>query len=231
MNIAESLQPWAAKLDAMSLRERALLFACAVAAVIMLLQLLLIEPALSARGKMQGQLRALDKNVLQQQLQIQVLEAELARGVNRDRERQRDQMRGELKALQTRIDESVVAMIPPQLMAQVLESVLSQEQSLRLLSLENQPVKALLLQAAGEQQAGSQAAKPDDEAPQGLYEHRFVLRLQGSYAATIRYFEKLAALPWQFHWDSLRYEVQHYPEAIISLEVHTVSLSEDWIGV
>ena len=47
----------------------------------------------------------------------------------------------------------------------------------------------------------------------------------------IAYFDSLGKLPWQFYWDDLQYEVDQYPNAIITLEVHTISMSEELLGV
>jgi MSHA biogenesis protein MshJ len=111
-------------------------------------------------------------------------------------------------------------------MTDVLENVLLQDGELTLLSLENLPVEAIVSRAPAD--PGTESANGGDD---GLYKHSFVLTLTGNYPATVRYFEALAELPWQFHWDGLRYQVQTYPEAIITLQVHTVSMSRDWIGV
>ena len=43
--------------------------------------------------------------------------------------------------------------------------------------------------------------------------------------------QALEALPWRFFWDSVSYEVEDYPRSLVRLRLHTLSLSEDWIGV
>jgi MSHA biogenesis protein MshJ len=57
------------------------------------------------------------------------------------------------------------------------------------------------------------------------------LRLSGDYHAVIRYFETLQTLPWRFQWNRMHYEVQSYPKAVVTLQVHTLSMSKEWIGV
>ena len=34
-----------------------------------------------------------------------------------------------------------------------------------------------------------------------------------------------------FYWTFLKYEVEEYPKAKITLQLSTLSLDEDWIGV
>lgn len=213
---------WQQKIDALNQRERILLFLVVLVVFYSLLQWLLLDPVLDERRVLQRQLTQLNSQIIQLSGDQQVLQAQLASDVNRDKKQQRDRLASDLSALDRKIENSVVAMIPPQKMAQVLESVLTQDQSMKLLAVENRPVKPVieLDEKDRQQQHGA-----------GLYQHSFVITLQGSYLSTIDYFNKLAALPWRFYWDNLTYEVDQYPSATITLEVHTVSLSEEWIGV
>ena len=196
----------------------------AVAAVLMILQLLLIDPVSNERSAIDKQITQLSRQIQQQQSEQQIVTAQLKAGVNRKQIRQRDQLQLELDQLNKQIEDSVVAMIPPRLMPEVLENVLSEIQGLKLLSLENKPVVAVIEQ---DLQKLEQLASNRE----GLYSHGFVLRLSGNYMAAIRYFEKLSELPWRFYWDDMRYQVDAYPNATITLEVHTVSMSEEWLGV
>lgn len=223
----KNLQQWAKKIDALNQRERVLIFLIAVVVLVWLLLTLLLDPMLSEQKRMSAQLQQLQSQAAQLSNEQIILAAELSSGVHRQAEQRRQQLQQELERINQNIESSIVALIPPRLMAEVLESVLVENRQLKLLALENKPVVKLLAQ----QDANSKAEKNSNESAQALYKHAFVLTLQGNYAATISYFEKLAALPWRFHWDDLRYEVDNYPNAVITLEVHTVSLSEDWIGV
>lgn len=224
----DDLLEWQEKFDALSLRERALVLAIVLSVVISAVQLLLIDPLLAGQARKEKQINQLQAEVLDVSSRQQILNAELAAGVNRSRERRAQEMEAQLVKLDERIGESLVTMIPPRLMTQVLENVLAQDGELTLLALENLPVESIVKRESGE----DAAAEADvDEITTGLYRHGFVLTLQGNYPATVRYFEKLSELPWQFHWDDLRYEVADYPDATITLQVHTVSMSEDWIGV
>ncbi|MBL4827212.1 MAG: hypothetical protein JKY66_05790 [Spongiibacteraceae bacterium] len=228
------LAQWAEKLNQMSLRERILVLLVSSAVLIMALQFLLVDPLLKDRHTIKQTISQLSGNIQQQQNALTIVKAQLVAGINRDLIKRRDQLTQERLRLDKRIENSVLAMIPPKLMLQVLEDILSQNNDLTLLSLDDRPVVSIL-----EQQ--SDATKPSHKKrktplltknkKQGLYKHTFVLRLQGSYPATIAYFEKLSALPWRFYWDDLLYQVTQYPQATITLEIHTVSMSEEWLGV
>jgi MSHA biogenesis protein MshJ len=230
--VNKTLQQWADKINALNQRERVLIFLIVAVVVAWLVVTLLLDPLLKQQQIMTSQLQQLHSQSAQLNNEQVILAAELSRGVHHQAEQRRQQLQQELERINQNIESSIVALIPPRLMAQVLESVLVENRQLKLLALENKPVVKLLAQQdENNQSANNKHEQLSADTGQALYKHTFVLTLQGNYAATVSYFEKLASLPWRFHWDDLRYEVDNYPNAVITLEVHTVSLSEDWIGV
>ena len=228
---------WQQKIDVLQTRERVLLFAVAVVVIIVLVQMLLIEPVIKKKELLSRQHQQLTDTIAQQRINKQQLEIMLVAGVNKAKIAHRDKLKIEHAQLDAKIQSSILTLIPPKLMPLVLEKVLVENDKLKLLSLENKPVVALVTQVKKPVNTrqrkdlidGSESS-PASET-QGLYKHSFVLRLEGSYPAAIEYFEALSELPWRFNWDALHYEVISYPKASISLEIHTVSMSEDWIGV
>ena len=57
------------------------------------------------------------------------------------------------------------------------------------------------------------------------------LELEGPYLAVLAYLEDLEALPWRLYWQVLEIDVDDYPRNRIRIEVATLSLHEEWIGV
>ncbi len=217
----KTVKEWQKKLDALDQRERILVMVTGLAVVVMLLQAILIDPLLIERKRLDSKLRDVSQQLQLQKNAQEALSKQLAAGINRNKQKRRDQLQAEVDALNERIETSVDAMIPQRLMPEVLESILGKNGELKLLSLENKPVVPVI----------EETDLMEGESGQGLYKHSFVLHLSGSYMGAIRYFEQLSQLPWRFHWDDLRYQVESYPNAIITLEVHTVSMSKEWIGV
>ena len=131
--------------------------------------------------------------------------------------------RDEVVALQSRLKEATGDLISPQDMARFLEQLLVQESQLTMLRLQTLDVKPL---PTGSADTASPAT------PQAvLHRHGFAIEFSGSYLATLNYLQALESLPWQFFWDSVSYEVLDYPKSVVRLKLHTLSLSEDWIGV
>lgn len=231
LELEQRLEPLRQKIDAMQVRERVLMFAVAVVVAISLLQMLLIEPVMKKTVMLKLQHKQAATQIAQKKIEKQQLEMLLSSGVNKSKLVRKEKLAAELESLNQRIESSLLTLIPPKLMPEVLERVLLNDSGLVLISLENKPVIALIEQkvVSAQKQTGV-TDKPTTEQ-QGLYKHSFVIRLEGSYPAAIDYFQTLSELPWRFNWDALHYEVTEYPKANISLEVHTVSMSEDWIGV
>jgi MSHA biogenesis protein MshJ len=58
-----------------------------------------------------------------------------------------------------------------------------------------------------------------------------VLTLRGDYLEVLRYLEDVERLPWHIYWSRLELSVDEYPVNDVVLEVATLSLDEEWIGV
>jgi len=64
-----------------------------------------------------------------------------------------------------------------------------------------------------------------------LFRHGLRLELEGSYLDFLDYLDAVERLPWQLYWGTLSLNTQEYPRNEISIEIFTLSLDEDWIGV
>jgi len=131
--------------------------------------------------------------------------------------------RSNVEALRLRLKALTSDLISPQDMARFVEELLLQEPKLTLIRLQTLDAKPLLDVDGTLQSADLMAA--------ALHRHDFSIEFAGDYMATLRYLQALEALPWRFFWDSVSYEVEDYPRSLVRLRLHTLSLSEDWIGV
>jgi MSHA biogenesis protein MshJ len=133
--------------------------------------------------------------------------------------------RQQIRQLQEQLDGATRSMISPRDMARFLEHLLSQESELRMTRLKTfDPVPLLGDEVENKGQRS-------DRKPAAVHRHAFEIEFDGDYFATLRYLRALERLPWQFAWDSIDYEVVEYPRSAVRLRLHTLSLSEDWIGV
>lgn len=142
-----------------------------------------------------------------------------------------DERRMAMRALRADLQAAADELISPRDMARLLEELLLQEPELELVRLNTLDSRPLVTDEKGTTVDVSAAVDASIGALGVLHRHGFDLEFTGSYLTTLRYLETLESLPWRFFWDSVEYEVLDYPQSIVRLRLHTLSLSEDWIGV
>lgn len=126
----------------------------------------------------------------------------------------------ELKAEHSRLQDLLKhdkMLVPPQLMAEALSDILSQNNHLTLIKLDTLPVSPLL------------ESKLPQQNP--IYKHGLSITFSGSYLDTLNYLKALESLPWHFIWESIDFQVTNYPIAVTTVKVYTLSFKEIWLGI
>lgn len=228
----EKWQQFSDRIEELTLRERILVALMVIALFAGGLQFLLVDPLLAGAAQSEKNKVAAEARVAELQQQLADLQKDLQGQKRKRMEEQIQAMQAEVDRLDEQLAELTVNLIDPAKMASVIERVLAESSSLTLLSLENRPVETVL--DRGQVDAETDPGRGDEETPEvigQLYRHSFVLTVKGSYFDTLKYFQALEALPWHFYWDGMDYEVEEYPDATVTLHVHTLSTQKDWIGV
>ena len=65
----------------------------------------------------------------------------------------------------------------------------------------------------------------------GLYRHRIILKLSGSFFQLRDYLNQLEQLPWKFFWEKFDYKLIKYPKGELQIEIYSLSLKKEFIGV
>ena len=126
------------------------------------------------------------------------------------------QVKSQLEALKSQLGLGEKEFVSAHKMAGLLTDMLKQNNGLTLVKLETLPVTTL----------------SDDKQQQSwVYRHGLSLTLRGNFINTVNYLKSLQSLPWQFSWDSVNYQVIHYPVAETTLRLYTLSFEEDWLGL
>lgn len=212
------------KIDAMSLRERALIFAAVAFALVALIDSLFLNPLLQQQKKLSSQ-------VVQQQEKMKEIQAQVAsllqaKQANKDapqRERIR-QLREQIAEGDAFLRETQDKLVPPERMAHLLEQVLAKNGQLQLVALETLPVSSFIEHDANGQQAGMEASKQ-------IYKHGVTITVRGSYADLTQYLQALEKLPTQMFWGMADMAVVKYPQAELTLTLYTLSLDKTWLQV
>ncbi|MCP5149358.1 MAG: hypothetical protein H6983_12735 [Ectothiorhodospiraceae bacterium] len=225
------LEALLARVDALSLRERAIGFAMVLAVLGAGWHELAFDP-------LDRQRQALDGRVEQLRTQTEQLNAaarDLAGALDVDPDRDGRARVGALRDTLAGIDRELVALtallVPPREMARVLETVLGRETDLRLLSLEAIAAEPLVTDTEPDPAAAAADATGAADAPVAVYRHGLRLQLEGGYLETLRYLETLERLGTRFLWESIDYRVEAHPRATVTITVYSLSLDEALLGV
>jgi len=223
------LKSIAQTIDRLTLRERLFLFAALVAVLVGAWEALLAGP-LAAREKVAGETIAALRERLDKLNQSVAVTAE---GMTDGMPGQLDR----LQALRARVvegDEAVRRytsdLVSPREMRLVLEELIRRQSGLRLLAATNLEPRPLFDEPS-EADSGAAAKAAADSAAPKLYRHALVLRVEGSYLDCLEYLRAVEQLPWHLYWARFELKAGDYPINTYSIEVRTLSLDKEWIGV
>ncbi len=205
------------KFSALSQREKVLIALCGTVLVVMVLLIGLIEPALKQSQARQGQIQTLTSSNQQLQGEIMVLQAKLAKNPDQEQDVELGQLTLQSQEISQQLAEKMTSMVTPSEMPNLLESVLTQSQKLKLVALESLPAEPIV-------------RSTESEVKSEYYLHPVRMEFTGSYFAIRDYLQALEALPVKYYWRSFQYKVENYPQARVILEVYTLGSREEFIG-
>lgn len=244
---------FAAKVETLSLHERALVAVAATVAAGYLVYAVLIDPALTRE-------RALQAVIDQQRAQISDIDAELAQrkaiaAVDPDvgAKSSLAQVLAENARMRSALRTMQKGLVAPDKMAQLLEHMLQANGKLRLVSLKTLPPRGMsdgrfsepaevtevpppaasLSQLPPGAAPGAANGAPRVPAKQDeiLYRHGVQVVLQGSYLDMVNYMDSLERLPVQLFWGKATLDAQEYPKARLTLTLYTLSLDTKWMAL
>lgn len=218
------------KIDAMSLRERALIFAAVAFILVSLIDTFLLQPLSSRQKAMSAELVQQQEKMREMQAQMQGLlqarsDAEhspLRKRLDELRQRSQDQ-EGFLQSRRER-------MVEPAKMAGMLEQVLNRNGNLELVSLNTMPVEPLIEKPSQVGEA-KPSAVADQTAEKQVFKHGVKITVRGSYADLMQYLSALERLPAQMFWGEASLSVEQYPAAALTLTLYTLSLDKTWLAI
>lgn len=233
---------WSTRLDAMSLRERALVFAASAALIVFVVYSLLLSPLFLKQKVLQDQ-------VARNQNNIAGVDDEIARKIDGFVLDPDVGNRARLLAIQAEtaaLSESLRALqhglVAPERMSALLEKILRANGRLKLVGLRTLDVvptsegsydAALPVLAAPAPVTPGQSAPPP-AAPQPkpmnlLFRHGVELTLRGNYLDMVGYMQALEGMPTQLFWGRAALAVDTYPVATLTLTLYTLSLDKKWV--
>lgn len=228
----ERLAKLAQSVDRLSLRERLFVLAAGLFVVGGLWEAVLAGPLTAREQRANGRVTALQARLLELDASLSAAAAGVSEGVP-DQLARLQALRASVQARDEEMRVFTTDLVDPAQMRAVLEELLRRQDGLTLVSAVNLPAQPMLDDEGASTPPAdptSSAAEPASDAPK-LYRHSFVLRLRGNYLDCLRYLEDVERLPWQIYWSRLELATDEYPVNDIVIELATLSLDEEWIGV
>lgn len=241
----------AARFNAFSPRERAMIAAVAVGGVLFLGFILLIDPQLKLSRTAQRLLGENRAELATTQTQLQELKAQLALDPDAEKKAELIKLRQELAAAEAALKTIEGGLVPPEKMNALLERLLARHASLRLIRFKSLPPLNLAERAVAGKggKTGDGDKKPADAAAAGadsggigagalnaakgfgVYKHGVELVIEGNYADLYAWLEQLEAAPQKMLWGEVRLQVEEHPRTVLSLTVFTLSSDKAWLTI
>lgn len=212
--------------DPLSMRERLLILVTTLGVGFFLFDNLLLQSQLKGISDLERKVSVSRIDLSTQQQQLLILQEGLEHDENTILREKISQMQNKLNGLDQNIDEITENFITPKEMIALLQLIVSNSVNLELISLRNLPPEKVVIAAI---------STPDQEQkktqPLSIYKHGILIELNGGYAETTTFLQQLESLPWQFFWQDIDYLVQQHPKANVTLNLYTLGLETNWIGV
>jgi MSHA biogenesis protein MshJ len=238
MKLPNGLQKSLARFDNLSIRERALVAGASLVAMIMIWTLAVSDPMTKKRNYLNSEISVAQDAINNAVQGMSDLETSDPTSIALAKEKK---LAAQLKEVNEQLASRSGGLIEPERMVQVIHDVLSKQHGVRLISLQNKAMTSLIQPAPVK--AGSTTAPADESTPategateaapveSGPYVHPVELVVEGQYLDVLEYLRALEALPWHFNWKVLELNTTTYPLNRVRIELSTLSMDKEWIGV
>ena len=230
-SIKQRVLQLAAQIDALSLRERAMVFGATIAVLAFAGHTVVLAPQDAKQAALRTQIE-------QQQAASAAIDAEITARVERSRIDPDAQSRTRLNTMQQEMGQlgsELLALehglVPPERMGPLVEGILRANGRLKLVSMRTLPAEPLTAPGA----VPAAPAAPATPAPAAggdvplLYRHGVEVTVRGNYLDMVDYMSTLDAMPTRMFWGRAQLDVETYPTARLTLTLHTLSLDRQWM--
>jgi MSHA biogenesis protein MshJ len=219
MRFPAPLQRYADRLDAMSLRERVLIFLAVAVVIVAIADSALFDP-ISRRQKVNSQrIHQQEDEIRTMQGQVQAY-AQGRTGDNAGAKRERlEKRKVELAALDRELAAKRNDLVPPERMAKMLYEIVKRNPDVDLVSLRSLPATGLAQSlTAGLSTSGL-----------ALYRHGIEITVSGSYLRMLTYVNQLERLPAKIMWGNMELQAAAYPVTTLKITLYTLSPEKTWL--
>jgi MSHA biogenesis protein MshJ len=237
----QRLQQLVQRIDALTLRERVIIFAMLAILFIAVLNASLLDRQFARQKQLSNQINAEQAQINQARIEIQqaIHTKSDPDAANRERLQALKQQSAQMQTVLLDMQKGLVS---PDKMTVLLEDILRRDRKLRLLSLKTLPATSLSeMPATASSQAQDKPAVASPPAAKNIgdnqpvagavYKHGVEIAIQGEYLDILEYMAALEAMPWQLFWGKAKLHVDEYPIATLTLTLFTMSLDKKWLNL
>ncbi len=212
-------QELAARFDARPRRERGMVTAAVLFGGAMLGYSLLIDPPLMRQASMEKRYSQATTSLTASTTQMVTTRA-LLKDPDSGNRTAWQQAQAAIAALDGQLRAMESSMVPPEKMQPFLESLLSANRRLELLSLRTLPPAPLIERKAEDK---TTAGAPN------IYKHGIEIRIAGSYNDLLGYLTQLESGAGRIFWNHVVLSVEQHPRCVLTLTFYTMSLDKQWL--
>ena len=208
------------RIDAMSLRERGLIFVTLLVALYLVAVNVLFGPVNADKDRLQKQVNQLHEETQLLELQVQGIVSGGENDPEATKRKKIAALQENLKTMDVALGRVTAGLVPPKEMTKLVEQMLLKNRGLEVIKVESLLSTPLLEGAA-------------ESGPEGsmVYKHGMRIELKGNYLDILRYLKSLEGLEWKVFWGQVTFQTEKFPTSKVSLLIYTLSTHQGWIGL
>lgn len=221
---------YAGKLDAMTVRERTLVFAAGAVLIAFTIWLLALQPLWDRNHRLATQAAAQRDNVATLEAQKHELQARLATSPDAEITRRVEEVDRQLASLDKTLTKMQSGLIDPVRMPALIRGMVGRAPHLQVVAMRTLPATPLVDKPAEAATTGTTKAGAD-AGNAGIFKHGIEITLEGRYLDLLAYAAQLEALPTRVMWSRTRIDALDYPRVTMTLTLYTLSLDRTWLTI
>ncbi|MEX2500525.1 MAG: hypothetical protein WD397_16790 [Wenzhouxiangellaceae bacterium] len=215
MTIRQRLQKIEDRVNALALRERALLLLAALAVVFFLVDTFMLRPLDQRREDSRRLLDQTGDRVAQLSSSVEQLASRQRNDPNAALIAERNSLQQRMQAISSELAQLDTGLLGPGEMLGLLHQLLADRTDLKLVSLDKIPAEPL-----------------DPESTVGsIFVHRFSIVFESDFSGLLGYVRLIENMPRGLYWESLKLSVPEWPTNRAEVVLYMLALDEDWLGV
>jgi len=220
----KKLGPLGDRIDALTLRERGIMFVTLLALLYFIASSFVFSPLKKQQQRLENEIKMKYDQIAAVSAQTQSMIHAATTDPDVENEARLKQLREQIGLLDPRLAGVSQSLVSPRDMARFVEQVLTRNQALQVLKVESLPPAPV-----DGQPVSTEASAP---APaQGVYKHGMRIEVRGRYIDLVKYLRALEAMPWKVFWGQVTLEADDQAMSKLTLVIYTLSLHQGWIGI